>query len=122
MTKIVTKTVRPSRGRKTVYPTNDVVIEQAGTQPITIIVPAELPSAQRGETLQQLYNEHVKPLPFGPKKETHWKGPCAAEVPAAIASDVAAAMNYMGSIVDDRRDLPNGLVRLFSEGYWAHGF
>ena len=122
MTKIVTKTVRPSRGRKTAYPTNDVVIEQAGTQPITIIVPTELPSAQRGETLQQLYKEHVTPLPFGPKKETHWKGPCAAEVPAAIASDVAAAMNYMGSIVDDRRDLPNGLVRLFSEGYWAHGF
>jgi hypothetical protein len=122
MTKIVTKTVRPSRGRKTVYPTNDVVIEEAGKPPITIIVPAEVPSAARGETLQQLYKEHVKPLPFGPKKETHWKGPCAAEVPAALASDVAEAMHYMGSIIDDRRDLPGGLVRLYSEGYWAHGF
>ena len=122
MTKIVTKTVRPSRGRKTVYPTNDVVIEEAGKPPITIIVPAEVTSAARSETLQQLYKEHVRPLPFGPKKETHWKGPCAAEVPAALASDVAEAMNYMGSIVDDRRDLPNGLVRLYSEGYWAHGF
>ena len=122
MTKIDTKTVRPSRGRKTVYPTNDIVIEAPGKLPLTIVVPATVPTAERGEILQQLYKEHVRPLPFGPKQETHWKGPCAAEVPAAIASDVAAAMDFMGSIVDDRRDLPNGLVRLFSEGYWAHGF
>jgi hypothetical protein len=112
--KIVTKTVRPSRGRKTTYPTNDIVIEEPGKLPLTIVVPATVPTAERSEILQQLYKEHVRPLPFGPKQETHWKGPCVA--------DVAAAMDFMGSIVDDRRDLPNGLVRLYSEGYWAHGF
>lgn len=120
--KTATRTVRPSRGRKTTYPTNDIVIEEPGKLPLTIVVPATVPTAERSEILQQLYKEHVKPLPFGPKQETHWKGPCVAEVPAAIASDVAAAMDFMGSIVDDRRDLPNGLVRLYSEGYWAHGF
>lgn len=121
MTKRAT-TVTRSRGRKTVYPTNDVVIAVPGQEPITLVVPATVPTVERSEILQQLYKEHVKPLPFGPKKETHWKGPCVAEVPVNIASDVAEAMNFMGSIVDDRRDLPNGLVRLYSEGYWAHGF
>jgi hypothetical protein len=43
-------------------------------------------------------------------------------VSATIADHVAEAMAFMGSIVDDRRDLPEGRVRLFSEGYWAHGF
>jgi len=117
-----TKTVRRSRGRKTVYPTNDVVITEPGTPPITLVVPANLPSPARSEILKQLYKDHVKPLPFGSKQETHWKGPCIAEVPAVIANDVAEAMDFHGSIVDARRDLPDGLVRLFSEGYWAHGF
>lgn len=121
MTKTKT-TTRRSRARKTVYPTNDVVISEAGKPPITLVVPASVPSADRGEILRRLYSEHVRPLPFGPKKETHWKGPCAAEVPAAIANDVSEAMTFMGSIVDDRRELPGGFVRLYSEGYWAHGF
>ncbi len=121
MTKRTTIVTR-SRGRKTVYPTNDVVIAVPGREPITLVVPTTVPTVERSEILQQLYKEHVKPLPFGPKKETHWKGPCVAEVPANIAGAVAEAMNFMGSIVDDRRDLPSGLVRLFSEGYWAHGF
>lgn len=116
------KTVRRSRGRKTTYPTNDVVIEMPAREPLTLVVPAIVPAPDRSAILQQLYKEHVRPLPFGPKKETHWKGPCAAEVPVAIADDVAEAMDFMGSIVDDRRDLPGGNVRLYSEGYWAHGF
>jgi hypothetical protein len=116
------KTIRPSRGRKTVYPTNDVVLSEAGKPTITMVIPASIPSQDRSTLLRQLYGEHVKPLPFGPKRETHWKGPCAAEVPAAIADDVTEAMDFMGAIVDDRRDLPGGRVRLYSEGYWAHGF
>lgn len=116
------KTIRPSRGRKTNYPTNDVVIAEPGKPTITLVVPATVPTAERSEVLRGLYKDHVRPLPFGPKKETHWKGPCAAEVPAAIAGDVEAAMDFMGSIVDDRRELPGGIVRLYSEGYWAHGF
>ena len=117
-----TKTIRPSRGRKTAYATNDVVISEPGQPTITLVVPSEVPADDRAEVMRRLYKEHVKPLPFGPKRELHWKGPCAAEVPAAIASDVADAMNFMGSIVDDRRDLPGGIVRLYSDGYWAHGF
>jgi hypothetical protein len=116
------KTVSRSRGRKTPYATNDVVISQPGQPDLTLVVPAVVPSPDRSAVLQRLYKEHVKPLPFGPKKEVHWKGPCSAEVPAAIASDVVDAMNFMGSIVDDQRALPNGHVRLYSEGYWAHGF
>lgn len=120
--KVQTRTIRRSRGRKTVYPTNDVVISESGKTPITLVVPASIPSEDRSDVLRRLYREHVRPLPFGPKQETHWKGPCAAEVPAAIADDVAEAMDFHGSIVDDRRTLPNGHVRLYSEGYWAHGF
>lgn len=121
MTK-ATKTVHRSRGRKTAYPTNDVVISEPGKPTITMVVPASVPGPDRSELLRRLYREHVRPLPFGPKKETHWKGPCAAEVPTEIADDVAEAMSFMGSIVDDQRDLPSGRVRLYSEGYWAHGF
>ena len=120
--KLATRTVRPSCKRKTAYATNDVVISEPGKSAITLVVPVTVPSNDRGEVLRRLYSEYVKPLPFGPKNEIHWKGPCAAEVPAARANDVADAMIFMGSIVDDRRDLPGGLVRLYSEGYWAHGF
>jgi len=116
------KTIRRSRGRKTAYPTNDVVISEPGKPTFTLVAPVLIPEEKRGEVLRRLYSEHVKPLPFGPKKETHWKGPCAAEVPAMIADDVAEAMAFMGSIVDSQRDLPSGHVRLYSEGYWAHGF
>jgi hypothetical protein len=116
------RSIRRSRGRKTAYPTNDVVISEPGKPPITLVIPADLPSVSRGEVLRQLFSTHVRPLPFGPKNETHWKGPCAAEVSAEIADDVAEAMTFHGSIVDDRRTLPDGRVRLYSEGYWAHGF
>lgn len=116
------KTIRPSCGRKTKYATNDVVIAAPGKPTITLVVPTKIPGEDRADMLRRLYREHVKPLPFGPNKELHWKGPCAAEVPAALAHDVEAAMDFMGSIVDDRRELPGGLVRLYSEGYWVHGF
>jgi hypothetical protein len=119
---LATRTVTRSRGRKLPYATDDIVLTEPGKPPITIVAPSTIPTADRGEVLRRLYSEYVKPLPFGPKKETHWKGPCAAEVPAALADDVAEAMRFMGSIVDDRRDLPGGRVRLYSEGYWAHGF
>ena len=117
-----TTSTRSSRGRKLPYATNDVVIAEAGQSPVTLVVPVDVPAGDRAEVLRRLYSEHVKPLPFGPEQETHWKGPCAAEVPAAIADDVADAMNFMGSLVDDRRALPGARVRLYSEGYWAHGF
>lgn len=87
-------------------------------QGVTLVVPADVPSNARCDVLVALYSEHVKPLTAG----GHWKGPCFAEVASDIAADVAEAMLHMGSIVDDRQELAGGLVRLYSEGYWAHGF
>ncbi len=91
-------------------------------EPAPAPAPPTVTAPDRGSTMRALYNAHVKPLPFGSKNETHWKGPCEAKVPAAIADLVSNAMDFMGSLVDDRRDLPGGLVRLYSDGYWAHGF
>ena len=54
--------------------------------------------------------------------EFGWKGEVSATVPAAIADDVAEAMNFVGALVDDEQELEDGSVRLWSEGYWAHGF
>lgn len=85
---------------------------------VTIGVPAEpVTDEQRGDLLRKLYETHVKPL-----SKYGWKGPCEAVVPENLAADVADAMSFMGSLVDDEQTLPGGKVRLFSEGYWAHGF
>lgn len=85
---------------------------------VKITMPADVPSPDRAAALTSLYHQHVKPTTPG----SDWRTACAAEVPAAIVDDVAEAMEFMGSIVDDRRELTGGRVRLYSEGYWAHGF
>lgn len=82
---------------------------------VTIIVPSNIPSNDRAEVLRELYSKHVK------HNTGNWKGPCWALVPEEVADDVADAMNFMGSIVDDRNAIP-GQVLLSSKGYWAHGF
>lgn len=76
------------------------------------------PTHKRAEQLRELYQEHVKVL----EPDFGWKGAVEAVVPAAIAADVREAMDFMGSIVDDEYDEEGGKVRLFSEGYYAHGF
>ena len=64
-----------------------------------------------------LYNQHVR------HPDGHWKGRAECIVPFEIADDVAAAMNFFGSIVDFRQDTGCGQpVVLISKGYWAHGF
>jgi hypothetical protein len=95
------------------YATRSVVVDG-----ITIVVPQDLPGPARCAELHALYVEHVKPTQPG----GHWKGACQAEVDAAVAADVREAMDFHGSIVDSELALPGGRVRLFSEGYWAHGF
>lgn len=82
---------------------------------VTITVPTDLPTADRAEYLRALWTTHVK-------CGEHWKGPCYANVPEAIADDVAEAMEFMGAIVDSRDPITTGGVALFSKGYWAHGF
>ena len=85
-----------------------------GTE-ITVIVPTQLPTEERGEQLRALYTERVT-HPGG-----DWKGLAVAVVPPELADDVAEAMDFHGSIVD-RRTTEGDLVRLESDGYWAHGF
>lgn len=96
------------------YPTESIALGDG----ITLVVPRDVPTATRSAELRALYRAHVRPTQEGGL----WKGPCQAEVDATIAADVREAMNFHGSIVDSERPLPGGKVRLFSEGYWAHGF
>ena len=75
------------------------------------------PTNERCDELRELYKEHVKPL----EPKYGWKGEVAAVVPKEIADDVREAMDFMGSLVD--LEEPQGdKMRLYSEGYWAHGF
>lgn len=102
-------------GRKTVSAT---LLATDGT-PVRVIMPdpSTIPTQDRADVLRDLYRTHVKSL----DASGHWKGPCEARVPHAIADDVADAMDFMGSIVDTRMTFAD-CVWLYSEGYWAHGF
>ena len=68
------------------------------------------------DQLHTAYNAHVK------HTEGHWKGAAHAIISACDAPLVKAAMNYMGSIVDQEFTTMDGRVVLGSKGYWAHGF
>ena len=99
------------------YRTREVKATADDGTEVTIGIPADPPSDDRAEKLRLLYEQHVKPT-----SKYGWKGPCEAIVPRNLAADVADAMSLMGSIVDTETEMPGGKVRLFSEGYWAHGF
>ncbi len=73
-------------------------------------------TGRSSEELDALYKKHVK-HPKG-----HWKGPAVAYVKPELVPAVTEAMDYFGSIVDSERLLKSGLVKLYSRGYWAHGF
>jgi len=94
-----------------------------GTE-ITLVVPSEgLPSQDRAEYLRGLYREHVRHPETPANPNGNWKGRAECVVPAAIADDVAEAMDFVGSIVDYRGANALGTkVVLMSHGYWAHGF
>jgi hypothetical protein len=83
---------------------------------VSVVVPTNLPSNDRAEILRKLYSDYVREL----NPELGWKGPCQAIVPADMASLVAEAMNFMGSVVDKRETLPSGYVKLNSRGYYHH--
>ena len=90
-----------------------------GTE-IEICVPVRsLPSDERAEELRALYREHVE------HPDGHWKGRATAVVPVEVVDDVVEAMDFMGSIVDQRYECDSADGRkaiLISNGYWAHGF
>jgi len=64
------------------------------------------------------FQKHVKHL----EPDCGWKGPCEAIVAPELADEVRDAMMNFGALIDREETLPNGNVRLCSEGYWAHGF
>ena len=70
------------------------------------------------DTLHNAYVDYVKPVKFGES----WKSRVSATVDECEWRKVSAAMNYMGSIVDDIIFNDDGTVTLHSAGYWAHGF
>lgn len=104
----------PSRLRP--YRERRVVARAETGEPVALVVPADVPSNERADELRRLYEQHVR------HREGHWKGFAEAVVPKALAGDVAEAMNFMGSIVDGEEPEDGGNVRLWSRGYWAHGF
>lgn len=70
---------------------------------------------EHADYLRKLYRKHVQ------HPEGHWKGAAIAVVSLEVANDVAEAMDFHGSLVDDRYT-ENGKTILISAGYWAHGF
>jgi len=76
------------------------------------------PTHKRAEQLRALYAEHVTHL----EPDFGWKGAVEAVVPAELVADVREAMDFMGSLVDHEEDAAGGKTRLYSEGYYAHGF
>ena len=83
---------------------------------LLLTVPKNVPSNERASYLRALYDKHVS------HPDDHWKGRAVAKVNADIADDVAESMDFMGSIVDSRQTMKGGLIKLYSDGYWAHGF
>lgn len=98
--------------------TQTVTIKAEDGTDVTLVVPFSLPTEERANYLRKLYGDHVKTYTLG----ADWREACCATVPAALADDMAKAMDFMGSKVDSRQPLTNGEVLLHSRGYWAHGF
>lgn len=97
---------------------------------VTVTVREFTPRKRRGRTdlnrrsnewyeyLHKLAQDHMQTVEPG----GHWKGPTFAIVDENIADDMAEAMDFVGALVDGESKVEGGKVRLYSEGYWAHGF
>jgi hypothetical protein len=94
-----------------------VTVTVATFQPRTwLAVRSDLPTQDRAEYLRGLVNEHLEHL------DDHWKGRVFATVTPELADDMAEAMDFIGALVDRRQTTVSGLVHLYSDGYWHHGF
>ncbi|KKN10589.1 hypothetical protein LCGC14_1035010 [marine sediment metagenome] len=97
------------------YETTTIIVTAEDGQAVKLIVPTEVPTNEQAAQFDELWKAHVVTL------DDHWKGRVEARVPIAIADAVAEAMNFYGAIVDEFSET-GGAARLFSRGYWAHGF
>ena len=113
-----------------------MMLAEDGTE-VEVVVPDldSLPTQERADYLRKLYATWVV-------NDGHWKGVNAAVVPLRLADDVAEAMEFMGATVDYRAacepfegvypgwvvadgvelEQGPGMVKLYSKGYWAHGY
>ena len=98
----------PRRYELTIVPNDEGTFEH-GRRCMTSVDPWDL-------HMGRLYKKFVKP------DGDHWKGPCTAIVHPLVQSDMERSMGYHGSIVDKRTIREDGMVVLWSKGYWAHGF
>ncbi len=86
------------------------------TSNMKLVIPTSIPTADRADYLRALFDA------YGRQLDGHWKGRIEATVHVDLATDMADAMDFMGAIVDRKRTLTSGMVRISSRGYWAHGF
>lgn len=100
------------------YETRTVVVEAEDGARLAITVPANIPTQDRAEKLRRLWDRHVRVL----DARIGWRGPVEAIVSESVVGDVEEAMAFMGAIVDRIEPKGDGTVRLYSNGYFAHGF
>lgn len=80
-----------------------------------------LPSDSRATKLRSIFSEYAQFL--DDDLYTPWKGPVVAIVDRSddeSVEDVEEAMDFIGAIVDEKEEMPDGSVKLFSKGYYHH--
>lgn len=80
-----------------------------------------LPSNERAEELREIFSDKAQFL--DEDLRSPWKGRviCMVERTDDVSvEDVREAMNFIGAIVDEVEELPDGSVKLFSKGYYHH--
>jgi hypothetical protein len=81
----------------------------------------DLPTDERAQELRNIFQEYHEPL--DEDAYTPWKGRVVAVVEPSddeSVKDVREAMDFVGAIVDNEKELPDGSVKLFSRGYYHH--
>lgn len=77
-----------------------------------------LPSQEEAQELRNFFSENIEYLDedvYSP-----WKGRVQAVVDKEDADKMREAMNFVGALVDNEKELPDGKVKLFSRGYYHH--
>lgn len=77
-----------------------------------------LPSQEKAQELRNFFSENIEYLEedvYSP-----WKGRVYAVVQKEDRAKMREAMNFVGAIVDNEKELPDGRIKLFSRGYYHH--
>lgn len=80
-----------------------------------------LPSDSRASELRRIFSEYAEFI--DQSLNTPWKGRVVAVVDRfddESVEDVEEAMDFIGAIVDEKEEQPDGSVKLFSKGYYHH--